>query len=118
MREALVKERCEDERAARDARGEPGGHCVGAAEPVAVDHVGASGFVEQDAMEFRRLPPAEALETGAREEAGGGVERTRAAAAQPLDPLLQLVPPDADCAPPDALHAGAPHRPPPPPVPA
>src|SRR5438094_1085998 len=108
MREALVKERCEDERAARDARGEPGGHCVGAAEPVAVDHIGASGFVEQDAMEFRRLPPAEALETGAREEAGGGVERTRGAAAQHLDPILQVVPPDGDCARLDVVQVGAP----------
>src|SRR5438093_7600848 len=95
MREALVKERCEDERAARDARGEPGGHCVGAAEPVAVDHIGASGFVEEDAMEFRRLPPAEALETGAREEAGGGVERTRGAAAQHLDPSCRSCRPTA-----------------------
>src|SRR5437870_2882880 len=108
MREALVKERCEDERAARDARGEPGGHCVGAAEPVAVDHIGASGFVEQDAMEFRRLPPAEALETGAREEPGGGVERTRGAAAQHLDPILQVVPPDGDCARLDVVQVGAP----------
>src|SRR2546428_9446343 len=59
-------------------------------------------------MECRRLPPAEALETGAREEAAGGVERPRGAAAQHLDPIRQVVPPDGDCARLDVVQVGAP----------